>query len=450
MSSKSYFYLFHSLSFLTLALGAASTYQPPAAVKTVNSFPSYSYVANASTSVTSMEYVMNAVGFPVALFVISILALIIFIFVLLTRICCKCCKCIPDVVTRRDEERRKKVKRNKYCCSFLFFLVVLLTAAADLSSYLGYAKVQLAVDTATDGMLGLRDTMVNLSSQMEEAISISTDYFTFLDTTCPQAQIDYQGIVNKNDDYLKYVNTLKSAFTKGYKGIDDYGGYIYFFPMGIALLLAICVLYIIGFIFPCSYVLKFDMFLSILVYLLVAILCFVVTILLVFLSGFCMDPDSMVIDLAPAGNVRNSTEYFLLCLGNKPKFAQPPTDILNRITADWGANCASSVTPAQQENFIVHKNATALALEQFYDGVSCEAISPGWDATVHQALCTDFFTGLYNIWLSLYVSIFFLFVTMIVCSLMYQYYRKEVREFLNNDVRVVPGGDIELQPYNKQ
>jgi len=414
----------------------------------VNSFPRYEYGAvGANSTMFALEAVMNLIGFPVALFAISILSLLVFIFILLTRICCKCCKCIPDIVTRKDEERRKKVKRNKYCCSFLFFLVVALTAAADLYSFTGLTDLNLAVSTASDGMVTLKERFTDVSVGLNNVSNVTITFFEWMNNTCPaiwpRIKLHHEDAVK--NVFATTVNFLVDGFDVADTNIVKYGGYTSYIPYGIYGLLAICALFLIGFFFPCTYMLKFDMFLSILVYLLVAIICFVMTILLIFLGAFCSDPNGIVLDLLPAGDGRDIASYFLVCDGPKPAdVAFPYGDPYDA----WIRSCNPS--PSEQVRYYQLSNLTEQTISNFDASVTCELIAEGWDLSVPEALCTHFFTGFYSIWLSLYVSIFLLFVTMIVCSLMYQYYRKEVKEFINNDVRVSPGGDIELQQaYSK-
>jgi len=212
--------------------------------------------------------------------------------------------------------------------------------------------------------------------------------------------------------------------------------------MGVAFLLAICALYIIGFCFPCSYILKLDMFISMLVYIVVAILCAVLCFLLMFLAGFCMDPDKIAVNLAPEKN-QNSTAFFLLCEGSSPGLVSPPLKTLRLINEFWNHNCTTTSAEDLTQQFMSDRVRDSYDTANTY--ITCDMTAVGWDASIHDGLCLHLFQGLFDIWVSLYASIFFLFVTMIVCSLLYQYHRKEVKEFIYADVRVAPGGDIELQ-----
>ena len=165
-----------------------------------------------------------------------------------------------------------------------------------------------------------------------------------------------------------------------------------------------------------------------------------------FLAGFCVDPDGIVYDLVPE-NQRNATAFFLACEGSCPLKFAAPTKTPRELEDYWDAICVPthglSAGDSAQRQLLADNLMDAYEESNYY--ISCEMTAKGWDGTVHEGLCTHLIQGLYDVWVSLYVSTFFLFLTMIVCSLMYQYYRKEVKEFIDSDVRVAPGGDIELQ-----
>ena len=76
--------------------------------------------------------------------------------------------------------------------------------------------------------------------------------------------------------------------------------------------------------------------------------------------------------------------------------------------------------------------------------ISCPSFQAIWFKLINEALCEGFYSGIYSIWVSQFITSFFLFFLIVVATVSYQY-------FASTDTLVVPGdGDIEDGPTGNE
>lgn len=127
--------------------------------------------------------------------------------------------------------------------------------------------------------------------------------------------------------------------------------------------------------------------------------------------------------------------YYVKCTGASPFDASITTvqTQIDQMIADMGTNsakCTGTGAPSSWTTTYFDKSQAALTglsaqFTSLKGSTSCglgNNINMVWNEAMNQGICTNFFNGLFKIWVSQYVVSGALFFTVICASVLYQYF----------------------------
>lgn len=149
-----------------------------------------------------------------------------------------------------------------------------------------------------------------------------------------------------------------------------------------------------------------------------------------------MDPDRTLLSyMSPPTSY--TVEYYIQCVGDDPlEDYMELADLKNNDMWD-------EVIELLENNKYCPNNEILEALldtfqlildviENVYDQLNCIPVRAEYQNIVHEGVCGDVFEGMYNIWLSLSIGMLFMFILMIITSIIYELYHHRIREFLRD------------------
>jgi hypothetical protein len=163
-------------------------------------------------------------------------------------------------------------------------------------------------------------------------------------------------------------------------------------------------------------------------------LCAFVMFFVMIMGDFCMNPSNNLVTAIPnsLGSSKQMLTYYITCSGKSP-FDSSIDTITNQLgsmsLANTGtAQCpgADALWPTTYTNAAQRAlNSVSAQLNSMKAGLACGSganVNMAWDDAMNKAVCTDFFNGLFKIWVAQYVVSGALFFTVICASVLYQYF----------------------------
>jgi hypothetical protein len=104
------------------------------------------------------------------------------------------------------------------------------------------------------------------------------------------------------------------------------------------------------------------------------------------------------------------------------------TDVIQEISSSLDAACKAQYgDPAGVVDVgqaITSATAIVGGLQKIRDEATCDKFQKIWFTIVNNALCTNFYSGIYSLWVSQFITSFFLFWLIVVASISYHYFKQ--------------------------
>jgi hypothetical protein len=195
------------------------------------------------------------------------------------------------------------------------------------------------------------------------------------------------------------------------------------------------------------------------------IICCIWMIIVTVLGDFCMDPTSNTLNQLKDMSFYDTANYFFTCTGTNPLTA--PQDDLEQagdqlLSALDQLITTGSVGCYQNADLILANASLTDAFVQIDDlmsAVSCVPIQYAFQELVHEGLCTHSFTGMFALWIGLFVCSGCLFLLNFVSGILYQYFGpvmwnmgnpKFVKEPFDASHEVLYQNDLESPPQQSK
>eukprot|EP01006_Ploeotia_vitrea_P049281 TRINITY_DN67324_c9_g3_i1.p1 TRINITY_DN67324_c9_g3~~TRINITY_DN67324_c9_g3_i1.p1 ORF type:complete len:498 (-),score=10.26 TRINITY_DN67324_c9_g3_i1:60-1553(-) len=404
---------------------------------------------------SSSEYVESIIVFPCVLLALGILSLFIYHFVC----CCLVCKCCGpficvDKITKETknvtpERVQSIVSKRRLAIGFFFFFLIGLVVSNNMfvEGNKFISKGSDEVVEVLDYLKGLTSDMVDQSSTLADVVGNMTDSLNAAVSdgcTSAQSPIDMLDIVQDGSDstadllddvpdamedakefFITYAEDRKNEIMD----ITYYVGWFFI------------VLYMIGIVCRSKTYYRFLIAFSGLLVLVLTFICCVEMIVVTFLGDVCMEPNTILLDeLADSmGGVNdpNSTysmvKYYFTCEGNGPLDNYITTSFneannLNNTlyqlitnSSDINAEDACVDNDDLKDAFATMPDVYNI-LDEFFDSISCTPTRHILYKLINNGFCEYTVSGVFTIWVGLFVFSGVLFLLNFVAGILYQYF----------------------------
>lgn len=416
---------------------------------------------------TSMDYLKQSLITSGAVFGAGIICFLFFVFGILLRCCARDCRCLPrrprkprpprqvsaqnGALERNEQADDQAVggariadpeERYPWNCGRVFNMVLLVLFAlialgCDQYVLIGRQSISKGVDTtqtAVDDFQGILNSAVNYSEVLttygdtlgRQLDAAETSCYVF--TVDPTLSATIDGYLEDYDDAVSSVGDSLSPINDD---ISDYKGRLTLYSSGAILF----ILWSLGII--AVFLTLFFAFLQkrtesmaslwcvSFTYLVFVILGFVWMFLTIVLGDLCQDPSYNILNASTlSGDTLDIAVYYATCQGNTTITTDlsSATSYVNLFDAkinDALTYCPADVNLLNMQGTVQRINSTLPALVNL---TSCEPLQSIWFSLVNDAVCTEFYGGIFYLWGSQLLTSCFLFLMMITASMTYQYF----------------------------
>lgn len=419
------------------AHGIPHVYQNGQMAANTNFNLSAGFAANALMG--NSGYVPSLLTVPAVLLALGVITLIITNVMFFLRCCCRCLSCGPTEEMVETDPLKVVKKRKFLWYSFLFWVFVVILA--DHAIFFGNADFDKAIDNGANSFGKLKTMFAgiynstNVMSKSLDSYNLNVAYSGPTCTTSLQSAANgaksplstVQDLVKGLPDQLGVLQSSLGQDAKNYKNNIFYILYAVVIVMAIAYPL---VAYFLR--SKCLFIIM--MLVSEIVIFVYTFLCAFVMFFVMIMGDFCMNPSNNLVTAIPnsLGSSKQMLTYYITCSGKSP-FDSSIETITNQLgsmsLANTGtAQCpgANALWPTTYTNAAQSAlNSVSAQLNSMKAGLACGSganVNMAWDDAMNKAVCTDFFNGLFKIWVAQYVVSGALFFTVICASVLYQYF----------------------------
>ena len=159
---------------------------------------------------------------------------------------------------------------------------------------------------------------------------------------------------------------------------------------------------------------------------------------MIFASTFgdiCMNPSKNIVAQAPDDELKAMLTYYSTCQGSSDimdnfNLAKTEAESIPGLISDGFGNASTGFCVDYADNgdftnvglLILASQGISVGLGEIIDAASCPNIQAIWFKIVNDALCTNFYNGIYSLWVSQFITSFFLFFLILVASVSYHYF----------------------------
>jgi len=460
MTSQYYRIIFSILSLLSIAKPVLGGYTPSANVKAGHRFSGEQFS-------TQPEYIQKVLTTPIVLTVLGVLSLIVLNIAFCCRKCFKCCRCEPnDHHTEKGHDHDSVSKRVSYINhqKLMVFIVEMFLCGcvmlADMFCFYGYTGIVAGGEDLNKALslinTLLTDAVGGATAVQGHTVSINGLIFASRNVDCPPDTsgdaIDdaYDGLKTLSDTtaaamkiVIDALGPMKDNVSENKDYINDYliayADVFVFLVFSFAFVSVI--LFVVFRLFRSQCGTKVAIAWGMLTFLILLLVCLPFMIFSSIFGDFCMDPSGNAIAQAPDA-IKNKLTYYSTCelgvgiadeVGDNLRAGKTAiVNLINSITSaltceTGGCKCTTATVGTSYVKLrAIATLGTALgaSLQGIIDAASCPKIQTIWFTIVNDALCTNFYSGIYSLWVSQFITSFFLFLLIVVASISYHYFAK--------------------------
>jgi hypothetical protein len=407
-------------------------------------------ISGVDFDVSDTEYISTVLVKPILLFVLGFLSLFFLNLGLCCRCCCKCCRCLPnDHHTEKGhdhdshEKREKYINHQKMMVTAVEMLLIFSVLLADTLCFYGYTYLQSGTASLNEAFdmllvimkevqascLSLKDVDTPGITASKNAAKISCSVASgvlanldeFCDTLATTSETLYD-TVTKLVDYIELGQTYVNDFLAA--NLRTFVFLIWCFAAvatGLFLLFRICRS-------ECGT--KFAIFWGELTFFLILLINLPLMVFTQILGDFCVQPTANILGTLGAGDMKEMVYYYSHCVGNDTigeallAVKGAMTDI-NNATSVLKTFCPSGTAGyddlTDMDGYITDSGSR---FAEIADSISCENFQAVWFKLMNDAFCGGFYSGVYSLWVSQFITSFFLFFLIVTATVSYQYFKK--------------------------
>lgn len=427
---------------------------------------------------TSTEYFTSALLTPIALCVTGFLSIFFLNCALCCRNCFKCCRCDPnDHHNDPGHQNDSATKRMTYVNHqkmiifavemFLCFAVLL----ADCLCYYGYGYIIKGgkdllealdlIGTMVDAGYDGAKSMATISGpQIQGAIALAQG------TSCKPYQPINQGmtaaydimdtaaeaIIAAMEQIMSIMSDLKGYVSDGREYVSGYLiKYADVFVLLVFFFAAFSVVLFVLFRFCRSTIgTKFAIFWGQLTFLILLLVCLPFMIFASIMGDFCMNPSKSAVENTPDG-LKSKVRFYATCVGtdevgeqfdaaitNINSIGSEIVDVLDDACDPSQAPPGVTVSSTDIVKIQLGLNGLTAAISAIRTAAGCTKFQEIWFKIMNDAFCTNFYGGIYSLWVSQFITSFFLFFLIVSASISYHY-------FADTKAYITPAKDSEAE-----
>lgn len=394
---------------------------------------------------------------PVILMVLGLLSL----FFLNIALCCGSC-CLPNDHHTEEghshdshEKREEYINHQKLAVFIIEMVLCGIVMVADCVCYYGYGYIVQGSDDlleAIDMLTVLFDGTLAYANKLyaTDAINFGT-YSLGATTSCTGPSpiaTQMATIVTASDAFtesikmvLDQVNPLKAYISDGKTYVTDY---LVGFSSTVVLVIwsfaaVSVVLFVLFRICRSTFGTKLAIAWGQVTMLIILIFNMIFMVLTQALGDFCVNPSYNAV-LNAGDGLRPMVQYYATCVGNDTVRQQVLTaseqmtlmaTTVAIVRSTFGSPCATDANLIGVQLTAISASTTFVELGNF---ISCPKFQAIWFKLINEALCDGLYSGIYSIWVSQFITSFFLFFLIAIASVSYKY-------FASTDSLVVPDKD---------
>ena len=394
---------------------------------------------------------------PVILMVLGLLSLLF----LNIALCCGSC-CMPNDHHTEEghghdshEKREEYINHQRWAVFIIEMVLCGIVMVADCVCYYGYGYIIQGSDDlleAIDMLIVLFDGIIAYANKLHltDAINFAT-YSLGATTTCTGPSpiaTQMASIVTASDAFtenivavIDKVTPLKAYINDGQTYVNDY---LVGFSQTVVLVIwsfaaVSVVLFVLFRICQSTFGTKFAIGWGQVTMLIILIFNMIFMVLTQALGDFCVNPSYNAV-LNAGDGLRPMVQYYATCVGNDTVRQQVISaseqmtlmaTTVAQVRSASGSPCASDANLIGVQMTAISASATFVALDNF---ISCPKFQAIWFKLINEALCDGLYSGIYSIWVSQFITSFFLFFLIATASVSYKY-------FASTDSLVVPDNE---------
>lgn len=392
-------------------------------------------------AISGVNFATDAVYFqtilvkPILLFCMGFVALFFFNLGLCCRCCCTCCSCKP-----KEDIDEKELAHQKFMITCVEVLLIFSVLLADTLCYYGYGYMQEGVASLNDGFDGLSTILDNVLGVCYELyqtdapnLSSSTDAAKI---SCPNgatilSTMDVFNVALNSAAKLLYdaVKLLGDNVDLAKESMNAYvDNYLRVFVFLIWSFAALSTFWFVLFrLFKSECGTMFAVFWGELTFLIILLVNVPLLIFTQILGDFCVQPTHNIIQSQGDGDLKEMVRYYSHCTGNDTigekldNVVDSMQDLANATTTlmGMGIGCSSDSNLAAMASTITAAGDRFTAIGGY---ISCSNFQAIYFTIVNDAFCGGFYSGIYSLWVSQFITSFFLFFLIVVASISYQYF----------------------------
>eukprot|EP01038_Epipyxis_sp_PR26KG_P007292 gene7292-9934_t len=431
---------FIALSFIHLSY----SYSPSSEVRTCHSIPhlngqlqkqSPTFQSDFDLSTTS-GYFASLITLPAIILAVGLFSILLFLLIVWSRCCFTCSKCSPmsleDARQKTIEDFQAWVRsvnyhRRKILCFFVVFLLAYVFATNTI--YFGNRELTRGVRKVADSISDLTyiiDNLITTSYQLKsDSVSLqsvikngnclstaSNTLIGYLDDTITAVE----SVNSTLSDIPNKLNDKRSSFLHFGIFVRELVVYIFY-----AILMALAILYAFA---AC-----------------LRIFCCILMVGVMLMADVCMAPTQNLVDLLPSGNIQDTLSYYSTCTGSNPiGFDVTNATASVALVKEYYVNLTTSGlcqnSSYLSSNYYIVQDLS-YQVSNLTSFAECSPIQNIWDKAINIGLCDNTFTGIYVIWLAIFVTSGALYFTMCFASVLYEYFN-DFWNISENDHHALP------------
>eukprot|EP00605_Chrysophyceae_sp_TOSAG23-4_P002262 GSChrysophyteH1.ASY1.ANO1.2506.1 assembled CDS len=194
-----------------------------------------------------------------------------------------------------------------------------------------------------------------------------------------------------------------------------------------------CLLFVLFRIFRSETGTKFAVFWGQITFVILMLVCLPFMIFSATFGDFCMDPSRSAVTNVGDEGLRDLVQYYATCQGQGEintlfqTAIDESTTVINEINTNLKNLCQSAGgddAAAAIELAATSAGGITVGLQGILDAAACTNFQEIWFIIMNDALCTNFYSGIYSLWVSQFITSFFLFWLIVVASISYHYFKQ--------------------------
>ena len=384
----------------------------------------------------TQEYLTTVLIKPILLFCLGFVSLFFLNLGLCCRCLCRCCSCAP-----KKDITEQELSHQKMMITGIEVLLVFSVLLADTLCFYGYTYLQDGVSKLNDAFDGLITIFTNVKSACyalyTEDAPAMTESTALAKTSCPTGS----AILDSMDIFNAALNTAAKALYDavvdlleymelGQDTVNNYvATYLRSFVFLIWAFAALATFWFVLFrILKSEWGTKFAIFWGELTFFLIILFNVPMMIFAQVLGDFCVQPTHNVIKATPDGALEDMVRFYSHCSGNDTigekltAVQESFTDLSNATTVVADLFCSSDTNLETISSTIQNAGTRFIDIRDY---ITCTNFQAVWFTLFNDCFCGGIYSGIYSLWVSQFITSFFLFFLIVIASVSYQYFHPD-------------------------